>query len=171
MVDDIDMSKIFSDIDKSQIVKDEEIKEIISFGDTRIELSKNLISYANNHVEMLNRQSKDVKTMVMYIVIIINLVMISLFLLMMFIVTKVCEKAEQYAFYSFVTGLPNKEFAIKTKASSEKVLKALLEAGIFGVYSLSSTDYGLENAILIAVTEKRTKEEIDKLVSVIGGVR
>lgn len=116
MVDDIDKSKVFSDIDKSKIVKDEEIKEIISFGDTRIELSKNLISYANNHVEMLNRQSKYVKTMVMYIVIIINLVMISLFLLMMFIVTKVCEKAEQYAFYSFVTGLPNKEFAIKTIA-------------------------------------------------------
>ena len=64
-----------------------------------------------------------------------------------------------------------KEFAIKTKASSEKVLQALLEAGILGGYSLSSTDYGLENAILIAVTEKRTKEEIDKLVSVIGGVR
>ena len=64
-----------------------------------------------------------------------------------------------------------KEFAIKTKTSSEKVLKALLEAGILGGYSLSSTDYGLENAILIAVTEKRTKEEIDKLVSVIGGVR
>ena len=64
-----------------------------------------------------------------------------------------------------------KEFAIKTKASSEKVLQALLEAGILGGYSLSSTDYGLENAILIAVTEKRTKEEIDKLVSVMGGVR
>lgn len=64
-----------------------------------------------------------------------------------------------------------KEFAIKTKASSEKVLQALLKAGILGGYSLSSTDYGLENAILIAVTEKRTKEEIDKLVSVIGGVR
>ena len=64
-----------------------------------------------------------------------------------------------------------KEFAIKTKASSEKVLQALLEAGILGGYSLSSADYGLENAILIAVTEKRTKEEIDKLVSVIGGVR
>ena len=62
-------------------------------------------------------------------------------------------------------------FAIKTKASSEKVLQALLEAGILGGYSLSSADYGLENAILIAVTEKRTKEEIDKLVSVIGGVR
>lgn len=116
IVDDIDKSKAFSDIDKSQIVKDEEVKEIISFGDTRIELSKNLISYANNHVEMLNRQSKEIKTMVMYIVIIINLVMISLFLLMMFIVTKVCEKAEQYAFYSFVTGLPNKEYAIITIA-------------------------------------------------------
>lgn len=64
-----------------------------------------------------------------------------------------------------------KEFAIKTKASSEKVLQALLKAGILGGYSLSSTDYGLENAILIAVTEKRTKEEIDKLVSVMGGVR
>lgn len=116
MINDIDKSKVFSDIDKSKIVKDEEIRQIISFGDTRIELSKKLIDYANNHVEMLNRQSKDVKTIVMYTVIIINFAMITLFILMMFIVTKICEKAEYYAFYSSITGLPNKEHAINTIA-------------------------------------------------------
>ena len=110
------VKKMIDDIDKSKIVKDDEIQQIISFGDTRIELSKKLINYANGHVEMLNKQSKDVKTMVMYTVIIINLAMISLFLLMMFVVTKICEKAEYYAFYSSITGLPNKEYAINTIA-------------------------------------------------------
>lgn len=110
------VKKMIDDIGKSKLVRDDEIEQIISFGDTRIELSKKLISYANNHVEMLNRQSKDVKTMVMYTVVIINLAMISLFVLMMFIVTKICEKAEYYAFYSAITGLPNKEHAINTIA-------------------------------------------------------
>ena len=56
-----------------------------------------------------------------------------------------------------------KEFAVVGEESVEIVNARLLENGILGGYDLNK-DYGIENGFLIAVTEKRTKEEIDKLV-------
>jgi len=53
------------------------------------------------------------------------------------------------------------EFALKVKDSAAANRK-LLENGILGGYEL-------EDALLLAFTEKRTKEEIDKLVAVLGG--
>lgn len=49
--------------------------------------------------------------------------------------------------------------------------KRLLEAGILGGFDLSGDYPEMGNAWLLAVTEQRTKEEIDHLVSVAGGVR
>lgn len=53
-----------------------------------------------------------------------------------------------------------REFAVKVKDPAA-VNKRLLDNGIIGGYEL-------EDALLLAFTEKRNKEEIDKLVSVIG---
>ena len=56
-----------------------------------------------------------------------------------------------------------KEFAVKGTEKVEDVNKKLLENGYLGGYDLSK-DYGFENSVLIAVTERRTKEEIDRFV-------
>ena len=45
----------------------------------------------------------------------------------------------------------------------------LLEAGILGGLDLSKSHPELGNAWLLAVTEQRTKEEIDRLVSIAAG--
>ncbi len=58
-----------------------------------------------------------------------------------------------------------KEFAITSSIDSEKVNKELLENGILGGYLLSKDYEDLNNSILFCVTEKRTKKEIDGLVS------
>lgn len=116
------IKNMINDIDKSKIVQDDEIRGIILLGDTRVELSKKLIDYANNYADMLNSQNKQMKSMVMYIIIIINAAMIALFILMIFIVTKISEKAEYYAFYSSVTGLPNKSLALNTIAKDIRKL-------------------------------------------------
>ncbi|MBN2260548.1 MAG: aminomethyl-transferring glycine dehydrogenase subunit GcvPA [Clostridiales bacterium] len=57
-----------------------------------------------------------------------------------------------------------KEFVVVGEKSAEVVNEALLKANILGGYDLSK-EFGLDNGIMFAVTEKRTKEEIDTLVS------
>lgn len=54
-----------------------------------------------------------------------------------------------------------KEFVIKVN-NPAAINKKLLENGILGGYEL-------EDGLMLAFTEKRTKEEIDKLVAIIGG--
>lgn len=56
-----------------------------------------------------------------------------------------------------------KEFAVKCETSAEALNDKLLQNGYLGGYDLSK-DYGIDNSVLIAVTEKRTKEEIDQFV-------
>lgn len=63
------------------------------------------------------------------------------------------------------------EFALTSDLEAEKVNKALLDAGIIGDYDLGRDFPEYKNAILFAVTEKRTKEEIDKLVEVLEGIK
>lgn len=63
------------------------------------------------------------------------------------------------------------EFALTSDLDYETINKALLDAGIIGGYNLSKDFPEYENAILFAVTEKRTKEEIDKLVEVLEGIK
>lgn len=58
-----------------------------------------------------------------------------------------------------------KEFVLIGEEVTENVNKKLLEEGILGGYDLASHD--MKNASLLCFTEKRTKEEIDRLASVL----
>lgn len=58
-----------------------------------------------------------------------------------------------------------KEFAITSDLDAGKVNKELLNKGILGGFELNKEYNELKNSILLCVTEKRTKEEIDKLVN------
>ena len=83
-------------------------------------------------------------------------------------IAKICFNKSQYAAkaisslsgfkipygYNFI-----KEFVVESKTSSAKIVKNALNEGI----SLSSLN-GSDNKLLIAITEKRTKEDIDSLV-------
>lgn len=63
-----------------------------------------------------------------------------------------------------------KEFAIRGSSSPEKINKELLNKGILGGYDLSK-DYPLyKDSLLICVTEKRSREEIDNLANVMEGI-
>jgi glycine dehydrogenase subunit 1 len=48
--------------------------------------------------------------------------------------------------------------------------KALQENGFFGAYPLEEINSEYEHLYNFAVTEKRTKAEIDRLVAVLGGL-
>ena len=63
-----------------------------------------------------------------------------------------------------------KEFTIRSLIPSELMQKALQDAGFFAAYPLVEINPDYENLYNFAVTEKRTKAEIDKLVSVLGGL-
>jgi len=60
-----------------------------------------------------------------------------------------------------------KEFAIKGQSDVQKIKDKLLDEGILGGYSLATEYDAFKNSALYAVTEKRTKEEIDKLAEVL----
>lgn len=62
------------------------------------------------------------------------------------------------------------EFALTSDIEPAKINRALLDAGIMGGYPLGRSFPEYENAILYAVTEKRTKEEIDRLCEVLEGI-
>lgn len=63
-----------------------------------------------------------------------------------------------------------KEFAVTSSVDAEKINEKLLEEKILGGYSLGREYPQYKNGILYAVTEKRTKEEIDILSSVLEGI-
>jgi glycine dehydrogenase subunit 1 len=63
-----------------------------------------------------------------------------------------------------------KEFVLESKISVEKLNKALFDKGIIGPFDMSRLMENHENQVLFAVTEKRTKKEIDKLAEIIGEV-
>lgn len=60
------------------------------------------------------------------------------------------------------------EFVVKLDKPIYEVNKQLLEKGIIGGYDLGKVYPELENHMLVAVTELRTKEEIDTLVKELG---
>ncbi|MDE3839564.1 aminomethyl-transferring glycine dehydrogenase [Bacillus methanolicus] len=60
------------------------------------------------------------------------------------------------------------EFIVKLNKPVKEVNKALLQKGIIGGYDLGRDFSDLENHMLIAVTELRTKEEIDTFVKELG---
>jgi glycine cleavage system P protein (glycine dehydrogenase) subunit 1 len=61
-----------------------------------------------------------------------------------------------------------KEFAVRVGRSGREVVKAVRERGIHPGYVLGRDYAGLDDALLVAVTEKRTVDEIDRLVEALS---
>ncbi|WP_423800644.1 aminomethyl-transferring glycine dehydrogenase subunit GcvPA [Neobacillus sp. SAB-20_R2A] len=61
------------------------------------------------------------------------------------------------------------EFIVELPLPVKQVNAKLLEAGIIGGFDLGS-EYGFENQMLVAVTEQRSKEEIDQFINVLEAV-
>ncbi|MDQ0862164.1 aminomethyl-transferring glycine dehydrogenase subunit GcvPA [Bacillus sp. V2I10] len=61
------------------------------------------------------------------------------------------------------------EFIVELPLPAKEVNDKLLKAGIIGGFDLDR-DYGFRHQMLIAVTEQRTKEEIDQFVNVLEAV-
>lgn len=64
-----------------------------------------------------------------------------------------------------------KEFAITSDVNAKEINDSLLEEKIVGGYHLGKDYPQYENSILYAVTEKRTKDEIDKLSHILEGMK
>ncbi|MBM7646343.1 glycine dehydrogenase subunit 1 [Scopulibacillus daqui] len=62
------------------------------------------------------------------------------------------------------------EFVINCGKSVKEVNRRLLESGLIGGYDLGRDDDSLAGHMLVAVTEQRTKEEIDRFAEVLGGL-
>jgi glycine dehydrogenase subunit 1 len=76
------------------------------------------------------------------------------------------EKGLKIAF----TGPFFNEFVVELKCSAKETNEKLLESGIIGGYDLGLSYPELKNHMLLAVTEMRTKEEIDQLANVLEGL-
>ena len=61
-----------------------------------------------------------------------------------------------------------KEFAVRTGRNAADAIRAAREHGVNPGYPLGRDYPGLDDALLVAVTEKRTVEEIDRLVEVLA---
>jgi glycine dehydrogenase subunit 1 len=62
------------------------------------------------------------------------------------------------------------EFVFKTDKDTEKINKELMKENILGPLDLGKVDAKYKNCIMFAVTEKRTKQEIDKLAEILTRV-
>jgi len=62
------------------------------------------------------------------------------------------------------------EFVISTPLESDDLLNQLRDKGFYAGINLANIDSQFKNEILVSVTEKRTKEQMDALVSSIGEV-
>jgi glycine cleavage system P protein (glycine dehydrogenase) subunit 1 len=63
-----------------------------------------------------------------------------------------------------------KEFAIRVGRPARDVVRAARERGVHPGYALGRDYAGLDDALLICMTEKRTPDEIDRLADVLGEV-
>ncbi len=61
-----------------------------------------------------------------------------------------------------------KEFALRTRGSAREALSAARARGVYAGYPLGRDYPGLDDVLLVAVTEKRTVEEIDRLVEALS---
>jgi glycine dehydrogenase subunit 1 len=61
-----------------------------------------------------------------------------------------------------------KEFVITTPVPPKKIIRSLVRKGILAGLDLSLFDRRWKNQLLVCVTEKRTREEIDRLVDELG---
>jgi glycine dehydrogenase subunit 1 len=60
------------------------------------------------------------------------------------------------------------EFIVRTPVPAKEIIGKLCEKGIIPGLDMSVYDYGLDDSLLIALTERRTREEIDLLVSALS---
>ena len=60
-----------------------------------------------------------------------------------------------------------KEFAIKCPVEPQRIIDTFLKKNILAGINLDRFDYGIEDGLLVAVTEKRTKEEMDQFVEIL----
>ncbi len=63
-----------------------------------------------------------------------------------------------------------KEFVVECDRPAAEVVSSLLEHKILAGFDLGRMVDGMDNSLLVAVTEKRTKEEIDELVARLEGL-
>jgi glycine dehydrogenase subunit 1 len=61
-----------------------------------------------------------------------------------------------------------KEFAVRTGRNAREALAAARAKGVYAGYPLGRDYPGLDDALLVAVTEKRTVEEIDRLAEALA---
>lgn len=64
-----------------------------------------------------------------------------------------------------------KEFAVQSPVAPSVANQEMQKNGFSGGYALANEYPQYQNGLLFAVTEKRSKDEIDQLVRVLGGVR
>jgi len=62
-----------------------------------------------------------------------------------------------------------KEFVVTTPVPPAEIIEKLMLQNIYAGIDLSQFDYGIEHGLLIAVTEKRTRDEMDILVEALRG--
>ena len=72
--------------------------------------------------------------------------------------------------FTVLDGISYNEFVVRFDRSIAEVNRALLNEGIIGGFDLSVVDDTFENHMLVAVTELRTKEEIDTFVQKAGEI-
>ena len=75
---------------------------------------------------------------------------------------------EQYGMNVLYSDRFFNEIVVDIKQPIEEINSKLLDAGIIGGYDLEKVSSDLKGHMLIAVTEKRTKSEIDKLAKELG---
>ncbi|MDQ0413684.1 aminomethyl-transferring glycine dehydrogenase subunit GcvPA [Mesobacillus stamsii] len=80
------------------------------------------------------------------------------------------QKFKENGFEIAFEGHSFNEFVVKLNKPVKEVNQKLLEKDIIGGYDLGRDFSGLENHMLIAVTELRTKEEIDTFVKEMGDI-
>jgi glycine dehydrogenase subunit 1 len=61
-----------------------------------------------------------------------------------------------------------KEFAVRTGRSATDAIRYARERGIYPGYPLGRDYAGMDDALLVAVTERRTTDEIDRLAEALA---
>ena len=64
-----------------------------------------------------------------------------------------------------------KEFAVRVGRPAADVIRDAREHGVHPGYRLGRDYEGLDDVLLVAVTEKRTPEDVDRLVTALGKAR
>jgi glycine dehydrogenase subunit 1 len=63
-----------------------------------------------------------------------------------------------------------KEFALRVGRPAQEVIAAARERGVHPGYALRRDYGGMEDAILVCVTEKKTRADVDRLAEVLAEV-